>query len=681
MARVIVAGGGVGGLSVAHELAKAGGFEIHVYEKESVLGGKAASQDAQLGGKTARHLGEHGFRFFPWFYRHLAETLAEIPLAKGPRTFNALEESTHAAMAKGGVLHPIKRGDLGPLDFLQIIQTFMSGLGASAPDMARFSGYLLKFHASCHRRRAAEYEFMSWSRFAGIDDGEYDPDFAKLVDAIPMMLVAMRSSEGSARTLGNVGQQMIYDFDTVSYDKVDAVLEGPSSKVWLEPWVEHLKSLGVVFHLGHELLRIELAPAGGVPRRVQQLVFRHDGAETAIDVSSGYCVCSLPIEAMKPILTPELTAAEPALDRLLKLIDDANGPPWGHMVGAQFFLKQDVPMLKGHAAYPETDWALTSVSQAQFWKAGGHVDPDLAVEFGIPGLAGVISVIASDWKTPVHDEASPVNGKGAQQCTRDEILAEIWRQLAKEAFPAGQAPLPFGAHLDENVQGTDAPTGWGNGTPLLVHPPGSYPRRPPARLPGIGNLVLAADYVQTQTELATMEGANEAGRLAASAILDYAKSPKPWPQTYGLEEGPFFALARALDCVLFDMNVGNPLDLALGTLFMDVPPEGFETFDVPAFRLLAADDLAAWSAAPRVDARRRLAGFREDRVVVVPRARIAYRPFPPPEELPEHLDDRIRGLYRSFWVRREELARFRERPTEESYRLWHDVLSGKMLER
>ena len=35
----------------------------------------------------------------------------------------------------------------------------------------------------------------------------------------------------------------------------------------------------------------------------------------------------------------------------------------------------------------------------------------------------------------------------------------------------------------------------------------------------IGNLLLASDYVRTHTELATMEGANEAGHRAVNAIL------------------------------------------------------------------------------------------------------------------------------------------------------------------
>ncbi|NVL83592.1 FAD-dependent oxidoreductase, partial [Escherichia coli] len=72
-------------------------------------------------------------------------------------------------------------------------------------------------------------------------------------------------------------------------------------------------------------------------------------------------------------------------------------------------------------------------------------------------------------------------------------------------------------HLDWNVEfvpGVPAK----NTTPMLVHPPGSYFNRPGADIK-VENLFLASDYVKTNTDLASMEGANEAARRAVNAIL------------------------------------------------------------------------------------------------------------------------------------------------------------------
>ena len=58
-----------------------------------------------------------------------------------------------------------------------------------------------------------------------------------------------------------------------------------------------------------------------------------------------------------------------------------------------------------------------------------------------------------------------------------------------------------------------------NGEPLLVNLVDTWALRPDATT-GIPNLFLASDYVRTYTDLATMEGANEAARRAVNGLLD-----------------------------------------------------------------------------------------------------------------------------------------------------------------
>ena len=74
--------------------------------------------------------------------------------------------------------------------------------------------------------------------------------------------------------------------------------------------------------------------------------------------------------------------------------------------------------------------------------------------------------------------------------------------------------------LDPDIQ----PSGNGSGLltnaePLLVNLVNTWALRPDAttRIP---NLFLASDYVRTYTDLATMEGANEAARRAVNGLLD-----------------------------------------------------------------------------------------------------------------------------------------------------------------
>jgi hypothetical protein len=61
--------------------------------------------------------------------------------------------------------------------------------------------------------------------------------------------------------------------------------------------------------------------------------------------------------------------------------------------------------------------------------------------------------------------------------------------------------------------------------PLFINTINSWQSRPNAWTE-IGNLFLASDYVKTSTDLATMEGANEAARRAVNALLDHMEEPE-----------------------------------------------------------------------------------------------------------------------------------------------------------
>ena len=95
----MVVGGGIGGLTAAHELAERG-FDVSVFEAQDAFGGKARSIPA-TGGPRPLH-GEHGFRFLPAFYRHVVATMARIPDRDGAVVDNLVQtEETLIAESDG----------------------------------------------------------------------------------------------------------------------------------------------------------------------------------------------------------------------------------------------------------------------------------------------------------------------------------------------------------------------------------------------------------------------------------------------------------------------------------------------------------------------------------------------------------------------------------------------------
>src|SRR5207253_6796555 len=96
--------------------------------------------------------------------------------------------------------------------------------------------------------------------------------------------------------------------------------------------------------------------------------------------------------------------------------------------------------------------------------------------------------------------------------------------------------------------------------PLLINTVGSLARRPSATT-SIPNLFLAADYVRCDVDLATMEGANEAGRQAANAVLAAAGSGAARVPIGTLWEAPLWDPAKQEDDQRYRAGQPNLIDL------------------------------------------------------------------------------------------------------------------------
>ena len=135
MVKVAVLGGGVAGLTAAHELAERG-FDVVVLETRAIPGGKARSLPVPGTGVDGRAdlPAEHGFRFFPGFYRHVPDTMSRIPTAGGS-VLDRLTAATRVMIARAGKRQEVVGAAHRPasLDDLAVVSRFLvewtTGLG------------------------------------------------------------------------------------------------------------------------------------------------------------------------------------------------------------------------------------------------------------------------------------------------------------------------------------------------------------------------------------------------------------------------------------------------------------------------------------------------------------------------------------------------------------------------
>lgn len=520
MTSVAVLGGGVAGLTAAHELAERG-FEVVVLEARDIPGGKARSLPVpgSAVGDRKDLPAEHGFRFFPGFYQHLPDTMRRIPDGGGT-VFDNLVGSTRILFAQAGGRNEMVAGAHLPesLEDLRVLSRFLfdvlTQLGIPPHEHTVLMERLLTLLTSCDERRYEQWENQGWWEYVGAE--RRSKAFQKwLGEGLTRTLVAARGREISARTGGLILAQIVFDL-TRAGGRADRVLDAPTNEAWIDPWVAHLRARGVDLRLD--------TPVQGLTVRDGRIAAVTTPAGT---VTADHYIAALPVEVMRTLAGPPLRALDPAFARLDRLVTR-----W--MNGVLFYLDRDVPLVHGHAIYIDSEWALTSISQAQFWKG-----VDLA-RYGDGRVKGVLSVDVSDWDTPGRRTR-----KVAMRCSKEEIRAEVWGQLVDHLEDELDERHVVAWFLDPAITFPN-PTEAANLEPLLINTAGSWPDRPgvTTRIP---NLLLAADYVRTNTDLATMEAANEAARRAVNAILDRMGSSATRCAVYTLPEPGVLKPARRLD--------------------------------------------------------------------------------------------------------------------------------------
>ncbi|MGW0639542.1 hydroxysqualene dehydroxylase [Nocardia salmonicida] len=542
---VAIFGGGMAGLSAAHELVERG-YDVTVYEP-AFLGGKARSMGVPGTASPGRQElpGEHGFRFFPGCYQHVPDTMSRIPFPGNPNGVRdnlvRVEGTVAGFQGLPPIFAPVELGGLSQIT-PELVQNSIIGALGFIPDLpphelAFFAKQMLVWFTSSTERRFGQWEYVTWEQIMHAEGKS--PAYRKyLVNALTRITVAAKPQTSSARTIGTIGEALVLAASgTIPQFSggVDRILNRPTNIAWIDPWVEYLRSLGVRFVMGQGLTALQMA--GG---RIASATVR--GTSGTTTVTADHYLCAMPVDRAVDLLDDDIIDADPRLGGLRDLVTD-----W--MVGIQFYLRRTTDIPEGHIAALGSPWALTALRQAPMWVG------DFPATYGDGSVLECLSVDISDWDTPgIHF------GRTAKECSASEIATETWAQL-KSWLNTGTDWL-----RDEDIHSWHLDPGitWSGGaihnqTPLLVNTVGSYDHRPEAHC-AIPNLYFGGDHVRNHIDLATMEGANESGRAAANAILDSADDPSPRAQIFPLVSLPAFAAAKAVDADRFRAGLPHLLD-------------------------------------------------------------------------------------------------------------------------
>ena len=532
---VFVVGGGVAGLTAAHELSERG-YTVTIYEARTERGGKVRSWLVPLTTQPTKKVpAEHGFRFFPGFYRHVTHTMDRI--ANGTSTvYQSLVGQPQTVMAPqhDGVTPddplllslPPGPAPVAPPNAAATLNLTAADYGHMAAALTLYQVLIVGDETVADQAPAAgataprKLDDRSWWNYCGAGAGSnnYRLFFGK---GLTRCFVATRAEEMSARTGAGILLQLLFDiakpdrFENPSKVRpADRALNAPTSAAWIKPWIAQLlnppASTGsgtpsptkVTIKTG--TVDSVITTPSGTGRRVTSLkVTTTQGQKTIAVGSNDSVVLAVSLDGARALIASDAgLQAEPELARLAQPVGVKNG----NMNGVQFYLAPGTlngTLIRGHYLLVESSWAITALSQdSGWWKAGAAP------------AGGILSVIVSDWLTA----APGPGGKSALASNDDELTTELWRQL-RQAIP--ELPVAKPAYAIDVGMAWHAATGSRvNTEPMLVNTTDSWAYRPHAGLTGsVANLVMAGDFVRGITDFASMELANETARRAVNVLL------------------------------------------------------------------------------------------------------------------------------------------------------------------
>lgn len=499
---VIIIGGGVGGLTVAHELAERGGYNITIYEKNTVLGGKARSMMSKEG-----FPGEHSVRTVSLTYYHLQDTLRRIPFGNNKTVFENIVRLP--AGSRKFLLFEKHDPVILPCYFpwtlkgIKEVTSFIKSMAKIVPykEILSFVYKLAKAGMMCPERRFDVLENMTWDDYLQVADKS--AAFRYYLHRLPEFYDAARGN-ANAKSMSMLIEKALFlplIHPIASQYSTHDVFNAPSSDAFINPWVAYLQKLGVTIRTQCEAQSFSVHDG-----KVKSITMLIDGKLQ--EITADIYVFAVPAEIMAKLANTESIKTQiPSLAHLDKLHTEASS-------GIQFFnMNSDNQRFpKGWTAFLDSPWTIVGLYQSKaIW-------PDYELQ---PPVKGVLTLTWSNFDVP-----GVVYNKPAKECTAEEIKEEVLAQVRMHKGTEFMDDLNIHSwHIDPEI--VFAPN---NGpvlahkAPLFVQFPGTYQYQPDA-FTEADNLFLAADYVRTTYDLTTMEAANEAGRRAVNAILVSTNSP------------------------------------------------------------------------------------------------------------------------------------------------------------
>ena len=529
--KVVIVGAGISGLTVAHELVEKG-FEVEVYEKDSVAGGMARSTRTPSGVPS-----EHSWRGYAPFYYNAFEIMSRIPIAKKLSdcerndrdiiTFKGQKYDLTDFVPKhpgGSIIKRMLKSDQ-PLEqvwkdnkvawhmknpyVMSILEKYKVG-GESPPDVRdNLAKSGIDFKLLTNKREGdtnisfIDYPYLSYLfiKYAIVNNRRNNE--TKLID----LMWPLRETSRQYLIDYVSGPGYGFDKNTISanhyfcfmYQQLYAgnhswqVMNQPTSEAWIDPWVEYLTSKGVRFHFKSTMS--SLTPGGA-------------------------------------IINGELIKAD---EYVLATPPEIKVP--NDQISFRFGFDKKVSFEKNNIAFVllDSEYNITFYPQDEHWSKDVKLGP-----------------VKSLWSGTV------INGKNAVKLEPGQLLAEIKRQFLQSKYIRdiiSKDDIVYEEIFEDWY--------WNSELERLVSKNPKWVNQVnevrPLNITEYPNIWVAGSHTKTTIDVWSMEGAVESGKLASNLIIEKYNLKKCLVIDHSIKIGkiddPFYnvGLPHILDCLLITL--------------------------------------------------------------------------------------------------------------------------------
>lgn len=483
MKNVIIIGGGIAGLTSAHELLD-NGYKVTLIERNNIVGGLARTYQDEFN-KICPY--EYSWRAYGKWYQNVYNIMNRIPFNETENVYDKL------VILQGGIKtcnkqipsYENKISEIPFNDILTIMPIFIKYFtSCNERNIDNFSGISLRNYILSQKLSKKTEDIMG--KIVGPYLG-FDYHNASLYDLI--YSYEMMSNNSSSQ----------FNFNITSL---------PTNHVWFEPWVKLLVSKGLVLKLNTEVIKFNI---DNKMNKIVNITIYNKKYE--IIKGDYYVNCTGP-EVLKKILEPYKLYPNISLfyENIKHVADNGRQIQLSvyYYINKKIFLDN-----KNTLAYlPNTPWLLMVLPTGHIW------GDDHLSKYCKSSIKEVISVgICEPYVKGIYIK------KMWSECTPKEIEIEAWYQLINDKDFRENICIEDNIHINDikiidfkmwdsyqykNGKIDTYEPKWANNVNTIQYRPN--PKTP------IINLFIGGSYSNTTTGTYSMESATESGKIVAKAV-------------------------------------------------------------------------------------------------------------------------------------------------------------------